>query len=140
MTTATFAPPNPALVAGAGQVLGNPFGIQPGIPPIAAHYQPYQAALAQQQAPYGFGGDPFGMGLAPFQGAHPQTQIQQAQIQQALVQQAIAQAQAQQHVQQLVAQAQIQQALAQQAMLRQLQPVTSPYAFPGAWYQQNTWN
>jgi len=167
MTTATFAPVNPAVVPNPQFSPYGLFGdLARSVTPVAGQ------VFGNQQ----FGGQ-WGGGLAnllPF-GAQPGQYQQyqqhpaaigpifadaQAGVQQALVQQAIAQAQAQQQAQQAIAQAQaqqqaqqqaqhaiVQQAIAQQAILRHLQH-QSPYGYGGGLYAnpgaqfpyQTAWN
>ncbi len=167
MTTATFAPVNPAVVPNpqfspyglfgdlarsvapvAGQVFGNQqFGGQWGgglanLMPFGAQPGQYQQYQQYQQHPAAIAlqqPSPYGFG--------PMFADAQAGVQQALVQQAIAQAQAQQQAQQQAQHAIVQQAIAQQAILRHLQH-QSPYGYGGGLYAnpgaqfpyQTAWN
>ncbi|BEL08538.1 hypothetical protein Q0Z83_067290 [Actinoplanes sichuanensis] len=161
MSTATYAPTNPATALGdpmrsafGGQFLGTAYGPGFGLDPLMGQYG---QQFGQQVPQYGqqFGqqvpqfGQQFGQQAQyPFQQQHLQhaiaQHVQQAianQVQQAQIQQAIAQQIQHQQIQQAIAQ-QIQQQQIQQAIARHWQQghPGAMYGGIGSPYGQQMWN
>ncbi|MEU4154895.1 hypothetical protein [Actinoplanes sp. NPDC026670] len=157
MSTATYAPTNPATALGdpmrsalGGQFLGATYGPGFGLDPLMGQYG-QQVPQFGQQAQYPFQQVPqFGQQAQfPFQQQHHlqyaiaqhvqqaiANQVQQAQIQQAIAQQ-VQQQQIQQAIAQQVQQQQIQQAIAQQVQQQQIQQAIARHwqqGHPGALY------